>query len=97
MNLLEYVRGEDRLEDVDVKEFTDNEHCAAHLDIESDVYNAMYFYEGFGEGGEEAKKYLDALNSGAKDHNMWYNWGCGGAILYDNDDLDAGIVGKMLS
>lgn len=75
-----------------VKEFTDNEHCVAYLVIEGDLYGKMYNYEGYGEGGEEAKKYLEALNTAVDSHNMRYDWAGGAIKLYDINDPDAGII-----
>lgn len=91
--LLEFAAdAKDNSEEVDVKEFTDNEHCVAYLVIEGDLYEKMYYFESYGEGGEEAEKYLDALNTAVLDHNMRYDWADGAIILYDKDDHDAGII-----
>lgn len=92
--LLEYAADvKDDPEETDVKEFTDDEHCVAYLVIEGDLYEKMYYCQGYGAGGEEAQKYLDALDTAVQDHNMRYDWAGGAIILYDIDDIDAGVVG----
>lgn len=87
------AKAEPENEEPDVREFTDNEHCVAYLVIEGDLYEKMYYCQGYGAGGEEAQKYLDALDTAVQDHNMRYDWAGGAIILYDIDDIDAGVVG----
>ena len=57
--LLEFAAdAKDNVGEMDVKEFTDDKHCVAYLVIEGDLYEKMYYYEGYGEEGKEAEKYL---------------------------------------
>lgn len=94
--LLEYAADvKDDPEETDVKEFTDDEHCVAYLAIEGDLYEKAYYSESCGAGGEEATKYLNALNDAAEAHNMRYDWAGGAIKLYDRNDHDAGIIGKL--
>lgn len=93
--LSEISKAEPENEEPDVREFTDDEHCVAYLVIESDIYDKMYYFEGYGEGGEDAEKYLDALNAASKAHNMRFDWAGGAIKLYDINDPGAGIIGKL--
>lgn len=88
--LLEFAADtKDDSEEIDVKEFTDNEHCVAYLVIEGDLFEKIYYHPC----SEETGRYIEAFDTAAKNHNMRYDYTSGAFIFYDIDDTNAGVIG----
>lgn len=88
--LLEFAADtKDDSEEIDVKEFTDNEHCVAYLVIEGELFEKIYYHPC----SEEAGIYIEAFDTAAKNHNMRYDYTSGALIFYDIDDTNAGVIG----
>ncbi|MCM1166134.1 MAG: hypothetical protein NC299_14285 [Lachnospiraceae bacterium] len=66
--------------DMDVREFTGDDNCVAYLVCEGDLYEKMYNCEAYGDGGEQAKKLLQAARYCADKNGMHFDW-AGGALM----------------
>lgn len=73
---------------IDVKEYTDDEHCVAYPVIEGYLFEKMYYHPL----REDSQKYIEAFDTAAKNHNMRYDYSSGALIFYDINDKDAGII-----
>lgn len=70
--------------EIDVKKFINNERCIAYLICEGELYSTMYNCEGYGEGGKDAQKLLDAMNDLSNKYGMRFDWASGAMIFYDS-------------
>lgn len=67
-----------------VTEYSGCDGCIACLFVEGDLYELLYYYEGYGYGGEKAKQLLYALDEITDKYGMFYSWtGAGSIALYE--------------
>lgn len=72
---------DEKLEEI-VPRVAEDEDIEAVIFCEGDLYEMLYYYEGYGSGGEDAKKIYDAFVKATEKHDLWYEWGSGIIYLY---------------
>ena len=75
-------------QEMDVRQFADDEYCVAYMMCEGDLYEKMYYYSAYQEDifgdGDEAKKLYNAIYRFAGKYDLWFNWEGGALLFYDN-------------
>lgn len=72
--------------ETDVGEFTGKDKCIAYLVCEGELYNTMYYYQAYGDGGKKAKSVWSAAQSLSKKYGMWFDWSSGAMIFYESEN-----------
>lgn len=80
-----------------VSEFTDDDECVAYLAAEGELYEMMYGYEAYGNGGKKAKALFTAAEVSARNNGIYFEWGGGSLKFFDIYEFNMKIQNITMS